>query len=362
MSIWLFQYNSIHKKLRGFTLFSTQYHYESTGEHHKFKAGIFTYMVRYTFQTFFSSNIKKRIAKRIMTGIERVAIIEKETAWLKKHGSPQRVLGLPEHASLAEIRNRYLDLLLETHPDITYQHKTYLHEAEQMLKETKKIYEHQMECINREKLIQKKKDDEISEFERKINSASLPATLDKPLEPEYTMRIKIQPEAPSFELVREAYAIIINPNSAYYLNGSDYLSGNSVTQGSLRKQVQLYTRTTSSNLSSTQIMGSVAFIVCISAIIFIFIMFNLFWETLFSFVRPDLYKSMIKKERDAAHRRSMGEEVNEDPMRIAPKQLLKLMRPGLFIHEDNIETIRSNAKSFQPSESTIFVKRQVIND
>ncbi|KPI83287.1 hypothetical protein ABL78_7684 [Leptomonas seymouri] len=49
--------------------------------------------------------------------MERTEQLEKEQQWLKKHGSPLQVMGLPDHAELMEVRARYRTLVLEAHPD-----------------------------------------------------------------------------------------------------------------------------------------------------------------------------------------------------------------------------------------------------
>ncbi|EPY33211.1 chaperone protein DNAJ [Strigomonas culicis] len=50
-------------------------------------------------------------------GMEKAEVMEREQMWLKKHGSPLSVMGLPDHAELVEVRARYRNLVLETHPD-----------------------------------------------------------------------------------------------------------------------------------------------------------------------------------------------------------------------------------------------------
>ncbi|CAD2221783.1 chaperone protein DNAJ [Angomonas deanei] len=56
---------------------------------------------------------------RMQMGMEEAEALEREQMWLKKHGSPLTVMGLPDHAELPEVRARYRNLILETHPDTT---------------------------------------------------------------------------------------------------------------------------------------------------------------------------------------------------------------------------------------------------
>ncbi|KAG5503749.1 hypothetical protein JIQ42_07264 [Leishmania sp. Namibia] len=89
----------------------------TTGKQHSYKPGCFVLALRSLFLALTPMSLKKRIAIRMQTGIERAEELEKELQWLQKHGSPLQVMGLPDHAELAEVRARYRSLVLETHPD-----------------------------------------------------------------------------------------------------------------------------------------------------------------------------------------------------------------------------------------------------
>jgi hypothetical protein len=91
--------------------------WETTGDWHSYRPGRITLFCRGVFNAVAGVSLKKKIALRMQAGLERVEAMEKEQQWLKCHGSPLEVMGLPEHAELAEVRARYRDLLLETHPD-----------------------------------------------------------------------------------------------------------------------------------------------------------------------------------------------------------------------------------------------------
>lgn len=89
----------------------------TTGTQHSYKPGCFALALRSLFVTLTPMSLKRRIAIRMQTGMERTEELERELQWLQKHGSPLQVMGLPNHAELAEVRARYRSLVLETHPD-----------------------------------------------------------------------------------------------------------------------------------------------------------------------------------------------------------------------------------------------------
>lgn len=95
----------------------TQRRHETTGAHHSFQPGRFTLAARAVFQRLAPSSMRKSIAVKLQKGMEEVESLEKQQMWLRTHGSPLAVMGLPDHAELQEVRCRYRDLILETHPD-----------------------------------------------------------------------------------------------------------------------------------------------------------------------------------------------------------------------------------------------------
>jgi hypothetical protein len=90
---------------------------ESTGAHHEYQPGPIVCALRAAFVSCAPSGMKKRIAGRLHENLSDVQRLEKEGQWVKIHGSPLRVLGLPAHAELDDVKQRYKDLLFETHPD-----------------------------------------------------------------------------------------------------------------------------------------------------------------------------------------------------------------------------------------------------
>ncbi|AAZ12684.1 chaperone protein DNAj, putative [Trypanosoma brucei gambiense DAL972] len=89
----------------------------TTGENHSFRPGRVTLFLRSLFVALTPQRLRSRMATGMQRGMERVQILEQEQLWLQRHGSPLRILGLPDHAELPEVRARYRELVLETHPD-----------------------------------------------------------------------------------------------------------------------------------------------------------------------------------------------------------------------------------------------------
>ncbi|KAH9599357.1 DnaJ domain [Trypanosoma melophagium] len=89
----------------------------STGEHHSYRPGCIAKLLRSVYVAITPHGLHRRVAMNLQARMERVQELEREQLWLQQHGSPLRVMGLPEHAELTEVRARYRDLVIETHPD-----------------------------------------------------------------------------------------------------------------------------------------------------------------------------------------------------------------------------------------------------
>ncbi|PBJ68239.1 hypothetical protein BCY84_22077 [Trypanosoma cruzi cruzi] len=89
----------------------------TTGEHHSYRPGRFAQLFRRLYVAVTPRSLHRSLAINLQAGMERVQELEREQLWLRLHGSPLRVMGLPEHAELAEVRSRYRDLVFATHPD-----------------------------------------------------------------------------------------------------------------------------------------------------------------------------------------------------------------------------------------------------
>ncbi|RNF21428.1 chaperone protein DNAJ [Trypanosoma conorhini] len=89
----------------------------TTGEHHSYRPGRLARLFRRLYVTVTPRSLHRSLAINLQAGMERVQELEREQLWLRRHGSPLRVMGLPEHAELTEVRSRYRDLVFATHPD-----------------------------------------------------------------------------------------------------------------------------------------------------------------------------------------------------------------------------------------------------
>ncbi len=264
--------------------------FETTGKHHQYQPGPVAKAVRSVFTALTPERFKLRAARRVQAGLEKVQIMEKEAAWLRKHGSPQRVLGLPDHASLDEIRSRYTDMILDTHPDTAPR------------------------PVELEPLDSSGPTDVSASSSGSATKAGalLPQKPPAPLKP-------------SFQLVREAHAMIMNPNSLYHQNGGN---------NDLLREVQLHTKgelTMRPHVKVAAVSYTMAFLFWVALIV---VGFAAMWEKLLEWFDPRFYKKMIAKEKDEAERRARGEEVDTDPKRLAPKRMQQLFRPGRFVHEE----------------------------
>lgn len=90
---------------------------ETTGDSYSYKPGRIAKALRLLFTALTPRAAKERLALRMQKGMEKAEDLERQQMWLKKHGSPLQVMGLPDHAELPEVRARYRSLVLETHPD-----------------------------------------------------------------------------------------------------------------------------------------------------------------------------------------------------------------------------------------------------
>lgn len=96
--------------------------WETTGDNYSYKPGPIAKGLRFVFASLAPSALKKKIALRMQAGMEQAEALERQHMWLRKHGSPLQVMGLPDHAELPEVRARYRSLILETHPDTSKHH------------------------------------------------------------------------------------------------------------------------------------------------------------------------------------------------------------------------------------------------
>ena len=247
---------------------------ETTGRHHSFEPGVVTRTLRALYLLVTPSGWRKSIARRMHRNMQRVESMERDHIWLKRHGSPLFVMGLPPHAELAEVKARYRDLILETHPD-TRRSTTVLRKG--------------------------------------------------------SCHIVVRPgqEIKEYEVLQTAYKMITNPTSLWHQNGSapvlyDEVCAVSLVPptGSLENQVTAFAIAT----------WIVALLVASCAIV---VGFTIFWEQALQLFDPEFYAFMLAQEKQEARQRALGIEPDTDPKRLAPRTMKRMLFPGRFVHGEN---------------------------
>jgi len=89
----------------------------TTGEYHQYEPGIIARGARKVVLCL-PTSVQKAIGRRLRKGLEEVKRMEDEAAWLRAHGNPLVVMGLPEEGTDAhDVKTRYRELTLTLHPD-----------------------------------------------------------------------------------------------------------------------------------------------------------------------------------------------------------------------------------------------------
>lgn len=253
--------------------------FETTGGHHSFEPGPVTKAIRRAFVLCTPSTWREMMAKRMERNLKVVEELEKENAWLRRHGSPLHVMGLPEHATLAEVKTRYRDLIFETHPDTSAQ------------------------------------------FKAKEEAAAAAAGGGGALV------AKRAPMESDYEILQAAYKMVLNPNSLYHRNNA--------APAVLEDLYELAAYRGTSKTSQVMMFGWATWILGgISAAIVIFIGMRNGWDFMFRLFDPDFYRYMQTREAEEAAQAAAGIEVDKDPKQFASLSVKKVMFPGRFVHGD----------------------------
>lgn len=254
---------------------------ESTGEHHSFKPGRLTLAFRSVFQALMPDVLRKRMATSMQAGLERVEDLEKQQMWLRRHGSPLRVMGLPDHCSMAEVRSRYRDLVLETHPDTAPPAST-----------------------------------RATAPRRGPGREGVTAVA----------TVADQRDLSEYHILQTAYKMAMDPNSLYHQNCS---------------APELYQELSASRPLLQRLNHKVTAFAILSYLLMAFvgiyisnIVFQQVCERGLEFFDPQFYEFMRGQEVEEERKRAAGEFVDVDPKRLAPTAIRKLAYPGRFIHGD----------------------------
>lgn len=216
--------------------------------------------------------LQQRIARRMERGLKEVERLEKEQKWLRRHGSPLRVLGLPETADLEDVKVRYRNLLFEVHPDTAPQ---------------------------------------------KDQKAMIAAGL--------TPENARQRQMEEFELLKAAYQIATSPNSLWHQDGN--------APGLLRELEPEKSGLVSRIVTPHNLFPVAAYLYGLAVAVFFcsFVAYYFLMATLEA-VDPDFFKFMMRQEEEERRKKEAGEVVDTDPKRLAPKKMMRISAPGKFVH------------------------------
>jgi hypothetical protein len=252
---------------------------DTTGEHHSFKPGRLTIAMRAVFQALMPSGFRKRLAMRMQASLEKVDDLEKQNMWLRRHGSPLAVMGLPDHASMAEVRTRYRDLILETHPDTAPVATT-------------------RAAPRRGPGGTKTSSSEVTVADRRDLS--------------------------EYHILQTAYKMAMDPDSLYHQNSS---------------APELYSEISASRPIMQRLSSKVTVFALVAYALMAFIglyIGNILCRELcvrsLEFFDPQFFEFMRGQEVEEDRKRAAGEFVDVDPKRLAPLAIRKLAYPGRFIH------------------------------
>jgi hypothetical protein len=231
----------------------------STGKlQSEYQPGPVVRLFRYCYQTACSDELKKRVAQRMYKRMQKAEQMEKDAMWLKRHGSPLKVMGLPEHAALVEVKAKYKELIFETHPDIG----------------------------------------------------------------------KAEADPAAFQLVQKAYAMVMDKNSMYYVNGCGSHLLAEINPLPPMRSVPAY---------AWFAVGCWAFAFMVF-VVFTVVVAKRFWLWGLWQFDPEFFQFMLAREEEEAAMIARGEYVDPDKSKQQPLKMQLVTHPGRFIHSDATET------------------------
>ncbi|CUG74938.1 DNA-J chaperone, putative [Bodo saltans] len=287
---------------------------ETTGEHHSFKPGRITIAMRAVFQALMPNGLRKRLATRMQAGLEKVDDLEKQNMWLRRHGSPLAVMGLPDHASMAEVRTRYRDLILETHPDT----------APASTRAAPR---------------------------RGPGGGSATGSTNRSGN---EVTVAEQRDLSEYHILQTAYKMAMDPDSLYHQNSS---------------APELYSDITAHRPMMRRLSSKITVFAMVAYALMLFIglyigniLFKELCERSLEFFDPEFYEFMRGQEVEEERKREAGEFVDVDPKRLAPLAIRKLAYPGRFIHggetttEEHAETLAAALAAAGPAAGTSLLQ------
>lgn len=254
---------------------------DSTGAHHSFEPGPVTKAIRKVIVTLSPTSYRQQMAATMEKNLKTVEQLEKENAWIRRHGSPLEVMGLPDHAEYAEVRERYRDLVFETHPDTAPKAPTPSNGGASSATSSSSVVVSRRGC-----------------------------------------------DESDHEILQEAYRLATDVDSIFHRNNSapallEDLYGLEKYRGRRRQATQI-----TYFAMASYVVGAIA------AAIVVFIVMKHAWEQVFRMFDPEFHAFMVKREKEEDALRAQGIEVDPDPKQYAPEQVKKVLFPGRYVHSD----------------------------
>lgn len=215
--------------------------------------------------------LRKTVAAHMERGLSEVAKMEDEAKWLRAHGSPLRVLGLPDSADLDDVKSRYRNLLFEVHPDTS------------------------------------PRDDKRALAKLGLNDDQI--------------RARQQSE---FELLKTAFKIATTPASLWHQDGNA-----PALLRELQPNLTLFDRVV--NAQTLFPIAAYLYGFCVLFVIFS-LAAKILLDVMLHATDPEFYDFMYHQEAEERRKREAGEEVDYNPKRLAPTKFRRISSPGLYVN------------------------------
>jgi DnaJ-domain-containing protein 1 len=267
---------------------------ETTGAHHEYKPGPVAKAMRAAFVALTPTEMKKRMAGRLHRNLSEVERMEKEAQWLRLHGSPLRVLGLPEHADLDDVKARYKDLLFETHPDtaVAAARKAGIRDPTALTAGT--------------------------------GGASKQLVASDGMTDDEVRRQAVT----KFELLVAAHKMATNPVSVWHQGGAAPQIYEQLEAPSFVCRV----------VNPTTTFAFIAYgIAFVAFLVFAYQIAPQAWALMLELAFPDFHRFMVQQEKEEARLRALGIEPDTDPDRLASARVMQLKAPGRIIVVDGVD-------------------------
>eukprot|EP00758_Cryptobia_borreli_P002861 Tbor_TRINITY_DN3349_c0_g1::TRINITY_DN3349_c0_g1_i1::g.23403::m.23403 len=282
-----------------------QWRFDTTGSHHSYEPGPITKAIRKVVVLLTPTGIRESIALRLQGNMETVERLEKEQAWIRKHGSPLRVMGLPDHAEYAEVKERYRDLLFETHPDTAPSTPS----ATSITNDG--------ELASSSNGSSSTPVDSDASVSTSISAVNVSTTQQS--------RSSRSTDEPDHLILQVAYQMVTNPDSLFHRNNS--------APALLQDLYSLGKYKGTSRITQITFFAAFCYLVgAIGACIMVFVVIRQLWEVLFRLFDSKTFEYIEQREKEEMELRAAGIEVNSDPLQFAPEAVNKVLFPGRYVN------------------------------